>query len=130
MRDRRRGAPAARLLIGLATATVLLFQLVPVGLAAPSGTVSGVLQVEGMLTANAVAVVTVLDQGAAPTEALIIGQQRAAISGTGSISFAVRYDPARIDLERPYVFLYLQRGATPPPAGTPPGAGGPEPGAG
>jgi uncharacterized lipoprotein YbaY len=102
MRDRRR-LSAGRLLLGFGAAAALLLQLVPVGLAAPSGTVSGVLKVEGMLTAKAVAVVTVLDQGAAPTEALIVGQQRNSVSGTGSIPFSVRYDPSRIDPAHPYV---------------------------
>ena len=103
MSDRRRRWPAWRALVGLAAAALLLVGLVPVGLAAPSGTVSGVLEVERMLTAQAVAVVTILDQGAAPTEALIVGQQRSSVTGTGSIPFSVRYDPARIDPARPYV---------------------------
>ena len=103
MSDRRRGWPVRRGLAGLAAAAFLLLRLVPVGLAAPSGTVSGVLQVEGMLTTKAVAVVTVLDQGAAPTEALIVGQQRSQVSGTGSLPFSVRYDPTRVNPAHPYV---------------------------
>ncbi len=103
MASRHRGRRAGRALAGLVAAAALLLQLVPVGLAAPSGLVSGVLQVEGALTANAVSVVTIVDQGAAPTEALIVGQQRSPATGAGSIAFSVGYDPARIDPKRPYV---------------------------
>ena len=43
MRDRRRSGLTGRVLVGLAAAAALLLPFVPVGLAAPSGTVSGVL---------------------------------------------------------------------------------------
>ena len=60
MSRRHRRGSAGRALLGFVAATALLFHLVPVGLAAPSGTVSGVLEVQGALTTNAVAVVTIL----------------------------------------------------------------------
>jgi uncharacterized lipoprotein YbaY len=103
MSHRPRWSSAGRALVGLAAAATLLFQLVPTGLAAPSGVVSGVLEVEGALTTSAVAVVTIVDAGAGATEPLIVGQQRGPATAAGSIPFTVRYDPARIDPKRPYV---------------------------
>ena len=109
MSRRHRHRSARRVLLGFVAASALLLQLVPTSLAAPSGTVTGVLDVEGALTgegaltAAAVAVVTIVDEGAGSAEPLIVGQQRGPVQGAGPLPFAVRYDPARIDPERPYL---------------------------
>jgi uncharacterized lipoprotein YbaY len=104
MTPRRPIRPAGRAFVGLVVAVALLVPFVPASLAAtPSGTVSGVLAIDGALTTKAVSVITIIDQGAAADEGIVIGQQRLPGAGAGSIPFSVPYDPARIDSARPYV---------------------------
>ena len=102
MQLNRRGRMARRVVPALVVTVALLLALVPAGTAAPSGQVSGTLTMEGMRTEGAVAVVTIVDQSAAAADPLIVGQQRLAAPGTGPVAFTVRYDPARIDVQRSY----------------------------